>query len=421
MATKTMAFGELELAFTDKFSWCWDDEDTGGEHWVSFWHPEAPKGFLPLGTMAIPAWGSANLNPTTGAKKVTDHVVALCVKESGTTAKDMAPPLAAPIAYEKIWRDVGTGGKYKGSLWRPIPPEGYVAMGCVVPKDSYEEPSLDAVTCVRADLTDQSTATLVYNDKGTGGKEAVSAWRNDVPPAYVDNTSGDTRALISANTFTSHAAYGKPKSLPDMRVLCLPMPTVKEPWPPAPELSGRSRPAERTDPVTANALWIPFTAVSDSERSVPWKLQHSPFYRIERKVSWELVDHIDNNTESPAKLSRAITTGVEKESAHAFQLSTGISVNATAGVSGVVASASVSTTYSLELGFSQSTSVKELESKTVTVEKDVLPDTSLAVWVGSNSLQVVRADHTLVGSPLQFRGKNSVRYDQYPDKASASK
>ncbi|MFD0358252.1 Vps62-related protein [Streptomyces sp. NPDC127110] len=421
MATKTMAFGELELAFTDKFSWCWDDEDTGGKHWVSFWHPQPPKGFLPLGTVAIPAWGSANLNPTTKAKKIEDHVVALCVKESGTTPADKAPALAAPVAYEKLWTDVGTGGKYKGSLWRPIPPEGYVAMGCVVPKDTYEEPPLDAVMCVRADLTDHSKATLIYNDKGTGGKEDVSVWQNNVMPEYVDNTSGDTRALMSTNTFTAHAAYGEPKSLPDMRVLCLPMPVAKAAWPAAPELSDRSRPAERTAPVTANALWIPFTAVKDEDRSVPWKLEHSPFYRIERKVSWELVDHVDNNTESPAKLSRAITTGVEKESANNFQITTGIQVNATAGVSGGVASASVSTTYSLELGFSHSTSVKELESKTVTVEKDVLPNTSLAAWVGSNSLQVVRADHTLVGKPLQFRGKSSVRYDQYPDKASASK
>ncbi|MFJ6783244.1 Vps62-related protein [Streptomyces yangpuensis] len=420
MTSTTMAFGELELAFTDQLTWCWDDEDTGGKHWVSFWHPTAPKGFLPLGTVAIPAWGSANLNPKTGAKKIEDHVVALCVRETGETRPGMGPALASPVSYEKIWTDVGTGGKYKGSLWRPIPPKGYVALGCVAPKDTYEEPPLDAVTCVRADLTDHAKAHFVYSDKGTGGKQDVSVWQNNVPPAYVDNTSGDTRALIAANTFTSHAAYSEPNSLPSMRVLCLPMPVKKTPWGAEPELANRSRPAERTSPVTANTLWVPFTAVNDKDRSVPWKLEHSPFYRIERKVSWELVDHVDNNTESPAKLSRTIMTGVEKESADTFHITTGVSVNATAGVSAGVASASLSTTYSLELGFSHSSSLKELSSEAVTAEATVMPYTSMAAWVGSNTLQVAREDGTLVGKPLPFRGK-SIRYDQYPDKASSSK
>ncbi|MFD6115497.1 hypothetical protein ACFWG0_36170 [Streptomyces yangpuensis] len=62
---KSMVFGELELAFTDQYIWRWDDEDTGGKHWVSFWHPKPPQGFHALGTVALPAWGSDNLNPKT--------------------------------------------------------------------------------------------------------------------------------------------------------------------------------------------------------------------------------------------------------------------------------------------------------------------------------------------------------------------
>ena len=38
----------------------------------------------------------------------------------------------------------------------PKPPEGYVALGCVVCAD-YQEPQLDVVWCVQIDLTEDAT------------------------------------------------------------------------------------------------------------------------------------------------------------------------------------------------------------------------------------------------------------------------
>lgn len=418
MAEQSKAFGELTLAFTDKLDWCWDDEDSGGSHWVSFWHPVAPAGFRALGTVAIPAWGSANLNPSTPNEKIKDHVVALVVKETpGVESATGQPALANPIDYEKVWDDKGTGAKYKGCIWRPIAPDGYVALGCVTAKDSYDKPGLDAVTCVREDLTFGSNAKWVYSDKGAGGKYDLSVWRNVVPPSYVDNTEGLTRALIAANTFAAIQSYDQPQWLPEMRVLCLPMPIEKPAMSPFPDLVDRSAPAGRSPEVTANAVWVPFTAINDTEKSTPWKLANSPFYKLERKAAWALVRHLNNNTETPQKVTEAVTVGVEKEQISTFNVTTGISITSTAGVSTGFASAEVSTTYSLELGFGSSTGIKEIESRTVTKELVAAPNTAAAVWVGSSTIQVVRADKSRVGAPLIFKAETD-HYHQYPDKAA---
>lgn len=420
MAEKSKAFGELTLAYTDKLTWCWDDEDSGGKHWVSFWQPVAPEGFKVLGTVAIPAWGSANLNPGTPNEKIKDHVVAMVVKETpGVPSATGKPPLAAPTDYEKVWQDSGTGTKYKGMIWRPIPPKGYVAMGCVTPKDSYDKPPLDAVVCVREDLTFGSNAKWIYSDAGAGGKEDLSVWRNVVPPSYVDNTDGRTRALIAPNTFAAHNAYNQPQWLPEMRVLCLPMPVEEPVRSPYPELTNHSQPASKTPEVPANAVWVPFTAITDTAKSTPWKLENSPFYKLERKAAWSLVRHLNNNTQIVQKVTEAVTLGVEKEQVSSFTAAVGVAFTATAGVSSGFASAEVSTTYSLELGFGTSTGLKEIESRQVTKELSAPPGTAAAVWVGSSTIQVVRADNTRVGPPVTFKGETDY-YDQYPDTAPSS-
>ncbi|MCJ0872563.1 Vps62-related protein [Streptomyces sp. AP-93] len=417
MAEKSMAFGELTLAFTDKMDWCWDDEDSGGKHWVSFWQPVAPAGFKVLGTVVIPAWGSANLNPSTPNEKVKEHVVALVVKENPEVPSATGKPaLANPVDYVKVWDDAGTGAKYKGCIWRPVAPDGYVAMGCVTPKDSYDKPALDAVACVREDLTFISNTKWVYSDKGAGGKHDLSVWRNVVPPSYVDNTEGLTRALIAANTFAAFKSYEQPQFLPEMRVLCLPMPIETPALSQFPELADRTVPAPRTPEIAANAVWVPFTAINDSEKPTTWKLANSPFYKLQRKAAWSLVRHLNNNTEVTQKVTESVTIGIEKEQISTFEVSTGISVTATAGVSTGFASAELSTTYSLSLGFGSSTGLKEIESRTVSKELVAVPGTAAAMWVGSSTIQVVRADNSRVGVPLTFKGETD-HYDQYPDKA----
>lgn len=58
-------------------------------------------------------------------------------------------PTAFPIDFEMIWAaDVDTV-----TFWKPVAPDGYVAIGNVVTKDSTK-PCLDSVVCIREDLTE---------------------------------------------------------------------------------------------------------------------------------------------------------------------------------------------------------------------------------------------------------------------------
>jgi len=58
-------------------------------------------------------------------------------------------PTAHPVTYENIW----TSDKKSVSFWKPIPPEGYVAIGNVV-SPHMNMPSCESYVCVREDLTE---------------------------------------------------------------------------------------------------------------------------------------------------------------------------------------------------------------------------------------------------------------------------
>ncbi|MEE2041151.1 Vps62-related protein [Nocardiopsis sp. CT-R113] len=411
-------FGELVITHVDNASWHWDDRGAGGRR-ASFWQPNLPPDYRRLGTMVIPDRGTHNL-PYDGPERTKEHTVALCVRENHPVPPaGRKPALADPVDYEWVWDDSDTGSKYGGALWRPTPPEGYVAMGLVASDNSHDKPPLDAVVCVREDLTFPAVASdePVYDDKGAGGKHTLSVWRNNVPPTYYDN-SDSTRVLIAPNTYTGHASHDKPTFLPEMRVLCLPIPSEKSAKPPKPSLEDRTRPHGRTPETLTNLVWLPFTAVEDKHRSTEWKLANSPFYRVERKVSWSLLSFIDNDTSTTQSVTDTVTTGVEKESTNTFSVNTGLEISATSGVSVGIINVSVTSTVSLELGFSHARSVKELESHSVSRTLQAPADHAAAVWVGTHTLQVTRDDRSLVAEPVTFHG-NSFHYDQFPDAPTA--
>lgn len=407
-------FGELSITHVDTANWHWDDRGAGGRR-TSFWQPNLPPGYRRLGTVVLTDRGSHNL-PYDGPERTRDHTVALCVKQNPkVSSPDGRPALADPVGYEWVWDDTSTGARYKGALWRPTPPEGYVAMGLVASDNSHEKPPLDAVVCVREDLTHTAVASeaSVYDDQGTGGKHALSVWRNDVPPKYLDG--GDsTHVLIAPNTYTAHASHDRPKHLPDMRVLCLPVPSDKAPRPTKPTVDGHHSPPSMTPEVLTNVVWLPFTAVRDDDRTTEWKLVNSPFYRVERKVSWSLLQFLNNDTDVTQSVSDTVTTGLEKETIDTFNVNTGFSYSGTSGFSVSVVNVSVTTSFSLELGFSRSSASKELESHSVTRTLQVPANHSAAMWVGTNTLQVTRDDKSLVAEPVTFHG-NSFHFDQYPD------
>jgi hypothetical protein len=389
-------FGELVFAYTTSFDLRWNDKGSGGKYDGAFWQPKPPSGFHALGGIGVAGYYDVNGN-----------VAALCARAADPNSQ--RPPLARPTAYDRIWKDKGSGAKMDGSCWRPRAPSGYVAMGDVFATGHDTPPSLDDAICVRADLTHQAVAgDFIWDDKDTGSDVDFGAWLVAAPPAFVDPTLG----LIAANTYVGVPSHDKPSTDPVLNVLMVPMPNEIGQEPAEPSLDGYEAPPQRTPSVVDRIVTVPFTAIVDDSKDLAWKVAHSPFYTIQRSAWYSLAIFEHNKTSVAQSKGIEITLGVSTTTSNTYSVATGISVTAEAGVSFIV-DAKVSATVSVELGFEHSTSVSELQSTTVTRSLIIPARTAAALWVASYSLQAVRADGAQIYQPLNFDVESFVS-DQFP-------
>nr|XP_009413254.1 PREDICTED: uncharacterized protein LOC103994598 isoform X1 [Musa acuminata subsp. malaccensis] len=127
----------------------------GYNHTYTFWRPQAPSGYAVLGDCLTPR----NQPPSKGVVALNTSFVRV----------------KRPLSYKLVWRsgphctDIGQydgtshllnngdGGQNGGfSVWFPVAPRGYVAVGCVVSSGSAEPP-LSAGLCVLASLVSPSS------------------------------------------------------------------------------------------------------------------------------------------------------------------------------------------------------------------------------------------------------------------------
>ena len=136
----------------------WDDKGSGADLDGYFYLPVAEPAYFIIG-----GYGT-RLKELTGAD---------CV----LTVKDSAQ-LAAPVDWELIWKDKGSGARQDGSMWRAVPPgDQYRCLGSV-PQAGYEKPSLPDYRCVPASLTEKVvTSSLIWTDKGSGAKQPVTMFK----------------------------------------------------------------------------------------------------------------------------------------------------------------------------------------------------------------------------------------------------
>ena len=139
------------------------DKGTGATMDVSIWRPSPnyPNQFI-IGDHAQPNHGKASTDPV--------QVVQVEVDDPA------APLLAMPVGYYQVWNDKGTGGDQDGSIWMPVAPAGYIAIGGVA-QDGYSQPNISNYRCVRQDLVATSASgDLIWNDKKSGGDYDVSLY-----------------------------------------------------------------------------------------------------------------------------------------------------------------------------------------------------------------------------------------------------
>eukprot|EP01087_Luapelamoeba_hula_P001886 TRINITY_DN11687_c0_g1_i1.p1 TRINITY_DN11687_c0_g1~~TRINITY_DN11687_c0_g1_i1.p1 ORF type:complete len:238 (-),score=24.52 TRINITY_DN11687_c0_g1_i1:231-944(-) len=162
---------------------------------ISFYRVEPPDGYFRLGDFI-----EQSHSPYPGASM-------LVIKESNPEGG--FPLLVKPIRYAKIWDDRGTGAKFGDlSVFRPVAPAGYVALGDVCMRSQSQEPSIDYMRCVHSSMVVQGewTAEAVWHDKGAGAKFGdLSLWAPH-PTAEVGGSN--------IRTFVSSGNYNRPQDRP---------------------------------------------------------------------------------------------------------------------------------------------------------------------------------------------------------------
>ena len=169
----------LEVQYIDDFELAWEDSGSGADRDGAFYRPAPPAGFFAVGY-----YGQGNHSQPNGLVAVVRELI------SGA--------LAQPVAYEEIWRDAGSGANRDAAFWRPIPPAGYACLGVVVTGydfgTGYAPPSLDAVRCVRAELTTPASIDRsIWDDRGSGADRDLSTWHlvpNSVGGVYLGTFTG---------------------------------------------------------------------------------------------------------------------------------------------------------------------------------------------------------------------------------------
>lgn len=386
-------FGDLLITLTSGYDMRYPDSGSGARMDGTFWHPRPEGAFRPVGSVCVGGYGDINGNRAS-----------MLVADGGNGA------VAAPVDYTWIWDDSGSGADWDGSVWRPVAPEGYIALGDVA-MVGHGKPSLDDVWCVRADLvtTGAFIGERAWQDRGSGGNHDIAAW----PVVLGEPSTDPTLAVFEPDTFFGVASYDGPPNAGLARVLLVPLTAEVATAPSRPTLTSRNAPEPTTAAVKDRTVTLPFTSMFDRTDRPSLDRIATPFCRLERLTCWSLTLFDDNRTSSSQTQSKTTTVGVTEASSESFAHSAGVKISAEGGV---VTKFKVELNYQFTYTSSSSTSV--LRSDAVLRTLLTPPGCAAALWSATYTFRAVRADGSMIGRDLTFDA-NSFAHDQFPAPADA--
>lgn len=163
-----MSANSLQMIRLRSYELIWVDHGSRSKHDLSVYRPVCPSGYHILGDIFVSYHG--------GGDSPKDVYYTWGFSEGDMeTARYIRPPLK----YELVWDTSNTRCSTAMSIWKPIPPPGYVALGytCHVGEGS---PPLKQVTCIHEDVVEKTKLSpqFIWRDReGSRGDRSVSVFR----------------------------------------------------------------------------------------------------------------------------------------------------------------------------------------------------------------------------------------------------
>jgi len=281
---ESIKLGNLLISFTTEFHRIWESKGLRSSP-AGFWRPtpapDALPGYFPLGDIAINSYNNIN-----------GEIIAAVVCENDAPGIDTSggKALSRPDDFELVWKHSSSSTSSRTSIWRPIAPTGYVALGLVCSND-HIKPSHNAVRCVREDLVIAARiGNSIWNDKGSGATQNFSAWSIEPPTAEAGEI------YFAPGTFVGVQSHTKPSTHIAAYALRMQIPVQINPAPAAPVLTRHSVPSDAGIAKSTQTVRLPWFAVRDF--TTPGEqLRKSPFYLMKRTDQYLLVGFDHNDTE----------------------------------------------------------------------------------------------------------------------------
>lgn len=376
---RSIKMDALEIMFVTDYDFVYNDRGTGASTNWSMWSPKLPPGYSALGHYAH----ASHAKPTT---------VMIAVRAGNDPSA-----IAYPRDYQRIYHDAGTGGDQDGSIWMPIAPSGYRALG-TVGMNGHGKPPPNAVVCVRNDLTTYaSVGKPLFTDSGSGGDLDLGVYAIQPPNVVQDSKE----SFVTSGSFAAHASYAALTNSEVCYALKVTLPHQnKNITNTEPKQSNLKRPAKHTDKKLSTVAYIPCISIVDPvfANNLAGQVRNTPIYTLERYDYYYLQDFNTNDSDNNGSMSFSQTTGMTKEHSNSMSHTFGVSMTRgiEAGAGPVKATASVTLSYALSQTSSYSTSM--MNQQTLTKQFTVPPHGAGAYYTLSHTYKLKRANGDVVKS-----------------------
>lgn len=388
--------GDLEISFETEFINQWDDRGSGADRNGGFFRPKLHKDSFPnfhsLGDMIIPGYNPAGY--------------AMAVVRDVSVAQDILKPAVDMVG---VWNDSGSGASRDGQIWRPVPPEGYIAMGLVAGPPG--KPANNTVMCIKKEYVIPAKVLVnVWDDRGSGANSDFSGWSIDAPD--VPGNSGTS--YVSANTFIGHNSYGAPST--GAYALIIP---IKDTFPindipEFPVLSDYSDPEPFAAGGTVSTSYLPWYSVKDAEYNMLQQMTLSPTYKMVRRTRYKLVNFLYNQTDVDQVAEWSTTSGTSKSQSETYAQETGIEIYKSWKSVQTLKSGKVSISMSPKFTHTSQSAEAWTTETTRSLKLTVPTKTASAGYILESSFKLYREDGTVVFQGIDHRPSGSFFAVSYP-------